>query len=178
MEIRKDLLEPIAGYSHELGYYLGSMEKSRAYTRKVVEDLTPAELAQRFLPELHSIGAITLHLGEAEFYWIQEVVGQRTPTEEEKKFTHQMDTMENDVDRGFTAEYCLGTIDKISLMTRDLLKNFTDKDLENIYLREYNDIKTEITLRSVLWRLIDHEGHHRGQISMIKRLIRGGEASS
>jgi uncharacterized damage-inducible protein DinB len=178
MEIRKDLLDPLPGFSHEIGYYLGSMEKSRAYTRKLIEDLTPKELAQRYLPELHSIGAITLHLGEAEFYWIQEVVGGKAPTEEEKKFAHLMDTMENDIDRGFTAEYCLGTIDKISQMTRELLENFTDTDLEKIYLREYNEIRTEITLRSILWRLIDHEGHHRGQIAMIKRLLRAGEISS
>jgi uncharacterized damage-inducible protein DinB len=172
MEIRKDILDPLSGFSHEIGYYLGAMEKSRAYTRKLVEDLTPKELAQRYLPGLHSIGAITLHLGEAEFYWIQEVVGRKIPTEEEKNFAHLMDTMENDFDRGYTAEYCLGTIDKISQMTRELLKGFADAGLEKIYLREYNEIRTEITLRSILWRLIDHEGHHRGQIAMIKRLLR------
>ena len=30
METKRDLLEPISDYSHELGYYLGSLEKSRA----------------------------------------------------------------------------------------------------------------------------------------------------
>lgn len=177
METKQDFVEPLAGYSHHLGYYLGSLVKARAYTKDILADLTPAELAQR-LPDMYSIGALTLHLGEAEYYWIQEVVGERALTEEEMKWAHFFDTIENDVDRGLTVEHCTERIDAISAKTRELLKNYTDGDLDKVYIREYNDVRTEITLRSILHRLIDHEAHHRGQMSMIKRMIRGGEMAS
>lgn len=177
MEMKHDIVEPLAGYSHHLGYYLGSLVKARNYTREILADVTPAELARR-LPGMYSIGALTLHLGEAEYYWIQEVVGERKLSEEEMKWAHMLDTMENDVDRGLTVEYCVGRIDAISEKTCEMLKSYTDDDLEKVYLREYNDVRTEITLRSILHRLIDHEAHHRGQMSMIKRLIRGGETAS
>ncbi len=178
MEIKKDLLEPAAGYSRELGYYLGAWEKARAQTRELLEDLTPAEIARRVLPGMHSIGAIALHLGEAEFYWMQEVVSEKEITEEEKKQAHWLDTMETDFDKGYTARYCIENIDRISQMTRELLKNYRDEDLEKIYLREYNEIRTELSLRSIIQRLVDHEAHHRGQIAMIKRLLREGKPSS
>lgn len=177
MENRKDIVEPLSGYSHHLGYYLGSLAKARAYTKEILADLTPAELARR-LPGMYSIGALTLHLGECEYYWIQEVAGERALSDEEMKWAHFFDTMENDVDRGFTVEYCIGRIEDISAKTREMLKFHTDDDLEKVYLREYNDVRTEITLRSILHRLIDHEAHHRGQISMIKRMIRSGETAS
>lgn len=177
MKTNQDLLEPAPGFPREIGYYLGAWEKARAKTRELIEDLSKEEIARRFVPNMHSIGAITLHLGEAEFYWIQEVVAGKTPTEEEKKFAHLLDTMEADFDRGYTARYCIETIDKISGMTREMLKNFDDNDLEKIYLREYANARTELSLRSILQRLIDHEAHHRGQIAMIKRLVRGGETA-
>jgi uncharacterized damage-inducible protein DinB len=178
MEIREDFLEPVEGYSNELAYYVGALMKARAMTRTVLEDLTPAEIARRVLPEMHSIGALALHLGEAEYYWIQEVAAGRDLTDEERAFAHMFDTMEQDYDRGLTAEYCIGRIDAISAMTRETLKQFSDDDLQKVYVREYDGARTDITLRSILFRLIDHEAHHRGQLSMIKRVIRGGETVS
>jgi uncharacterized damage-inducible protein DinB len=178
MEIKKDLLEPVAGYPREIGYYLGAWEKARAQTRKLLEDLTPEEIARRVWPGVHSIGAIALHLGEAEFYWMQEVVSEREITDEDKKLAHWLDTMETDFDKGYTAQYCTRNIDRISQMTRELLKNYTDEDLDRLHIREYQFAKTELSLRSIIQRLVDHEAHHRGQIAMIKRLLRAGDPSS
>ncbi len=178
METLKEVLEPLPGFSREIGFYLSAWERARAETRKLVEDLSKEEIARRFLPNMHSIGALTLHLGEAEFYWMQQVVAGKEPTDEEKKFAHLLDTMEADFDRGYTAQYCIETIDKISQMTRELLRDRSDSDLDKLYIREYAGIRTELNLRSILQRLVDHEAHHRGQIAMIKRLLRGGETAT
>jgi uncharacterized damage-inducible protein DinB len=178
MKLRKDTLEPLPGFSREIGYYLAAWDKARAYSRQFVEDLTPEELARKVLPGMHSIGALTLHLGEAEFYWMQLVVAKRDVTKEEKKFAHWCDTLEADFDRGYTAEYCLGTIAKIAQMTHELLREKTDADLEVLHLRDDFGEPVELSLRSILQRMIDHEAHHRGQIAMIKRLLRGGETAT
>jgi uncharacterized damage-inducible protein DinB len=178
MEIKKDILEPLPGFSREIGYYLAAWSKARASTLQFIEDLSPEELAYRVLPNLHSIGALTLHLGEAEFYWMQFVVAKREVTEEEKKFSHWCDTLEADFERGYTAGYCLGTLEKISQMTGELLAEKTDADLEVPHLRDDYGEPMEISLRSILQRMIDHEAHHRGQIAMIKRLLLGGETAT
>src|SRR5882757_3238844 len=117
MEIKREKLQPLPGFSLEIGYYLAAWEKARAQTRQLVEDLTPEELARRVLPGLHSIGALALHIGEAEFYWMQFVVAKRDVTEDEKKFSHWCDTLESDFDKGYTAKYCLDTAERISGMT-------------------------------------------------------------
>ncbi len=178
MKIKKDILEPLPGFSREIGYYLAAWNKARAYTRQFVEDLSPEELARRVLPGMHSIGALTLHLGEAEFYWMQLVVAKREVSEEEKKFAHWCDTLEADFDRGYTAEYCMGRREKVSQMTHGFLCEKTDADLEVLHLRDDFGAPLELNLRSILQRMIDHEAHHRGQIAMIKRLLRGGETAT
>jgi uncharacterized damage-inducible protein DinB len=174
MEILKDVIEPMPGFSREIGFYLSAWEKARAQTRKAAEDLSDEEIARRVLPNIHSVGAILLHIGEAEFYWMQFVVAKKEITEEDKKFCHWCDTLETDFDKGYTAKYCVEKIDAISQMTRELLSGKTDADLEELHLRSDYGEPTQLSLRSILQRLVDHEAHHRGQIAMIRRLLRGG----
>ena len=85
-----------------------------------------------------------------------------------------LDAMENDVDRGFDSNYLIGKLDAINEMTREALKKLDDKKLDHFYASRYGDIPKEFSLREILQRLADHEANHRGQMSMIKRVIRGG----
>ena len=86
MEIQKYGIEPVAGFSPAMGYYIAGFEYARSRTRDMIRDLTPVEIATRTMPEIYSIGAITLHLCECEYYWIQSVVRERELSEEEQKF--------------------------------------------------------------------------------------------
>lgn len=178
MEIEQRYVEPLAGFSKKIGYYLTSFQFGREQTKKLLEDLTPQEIAQRYLPEMHSIGALAMHLGECEYWYFQSIAGERELTEEEVKFCHFCDTTENDVDRGYTAEYLIETLDAISAKTREFLAGLTDEDLDKFHPRKDKDPPPELSLRWILQLSIDHEGHHRGQISMLKRLIRGGKMAS
>jgi len=173
MEIQKYGIEPVAGFSPAIGYYLAGFEYSRSKTREMLSDLTPAEIATRIMPEIYSIGAITLHLCECEYYWIQSVVRERELSEEEQKFAHMFDGMENDVDRGFDADYLIGKLDAISQLNHDHLKTMDDKMLDRFFISRYGERNQEFSLREILQRRIDHEANHRGQMAMIKRMIRG-----
>lgn len=178
MEIDRRKVEPLPGFSKEIGYYLASWQFGRTDTIKLLEDLTPEEIAKRYLPEMHSIGALAMHLGECEYWYFQSIVRERELTEDEIKFCHFCDTTENDVDRGYTAEYLIETLDTISAKTRELLAGLTDDDLDKFHPRPDVSPPRELSLRWLLQLSIDHEGHHRGQISMLKRLIRGGTMAS
>ena len=46
--------------------------------------------------------------------------------------------------------------------------------LLNGLVARYGERNTEYSLREILQRMADHEANHRGQMSMIKRVIRGG----
>ena len=174
MNIERFGLDPVQGFSTEIGYYLAGFEYSRSRTREMLRDLTPAEIAKRIMPEIYSIGAITLHLCECEYYWFQSVVRERELTEDEKKFAHMFDGMENDVDRGFDSDYLVGKLDAISSMTYEHLKTLDDTKLDHFFASRYGDTPKEFSLREILQRMADHEANHRGQMSMIKRVIRGG----
>jgi uncharacterized damage-inducible protein DinB len=173
MKVERDILESMTGVSREIGFYLSGMEEIRAQLRKAVSDLTSKELARRITPNAHQIGALILHLGETESWWIHSVVAEKELDEEAKRFAHWDDTTETDfAEKGYSAEDCIGIIDEISRMSREILAKFGDEDLERLFGFDKKDKRIEVSLRWVLHHLIDHEATHKGQIMMLKRLLR------
>jgi uncharacterized damage-inducible protein DinB len=167
-------IAPVEGFSPEIGYYMAGFEYARSKTRDLIKDLTPEEIAKKIAPGIYSIGAITLHLCECEYYWFQSVVRERELSDDEQRFAHMFDAMENDVDRGFDADYLLGKLNAIYEMTREHLKTLDDDTLDKFFISRYGERNTEFSLREILQRMADHEANHRGQMAMIKRIIRGG----
>lgn len=177
METDKRIIEPLEGFAREIGFYLSQWEKSRAELREIVADLSQDELTARLTPEAHQIGNLILHLGEAEASWIHSIVTGRDLTEEEKRISHWCDTTERDyAEKDYTAAECLERIDRISETSRQILKEFSDRDLERLINYERPGRRVEVTLRWVLCHVIDHEAHHKGQIALLKRLMRGGKS--
>ena len=146
----------------------------RAELREIVSDLSDEELARRVLPGAHQIGGLILHIGEAESGWIHAIIDGKQPDEATKKFAHWDDTTETDfAEKGYSAEHCIERIDEISRMSRQSLAKFSDEDLERLFAYERSSgEQVEASLRWVLHHLIDHEANHKGQISMLKRLMR------
>jgi uncharacterized damage-inducible protein DinB len=173
MEIVKRTLEPAAGVSTEIGFYLSGWEKIRHGLREIVADLTDEELSLRAAPGAHQIGGLILHLGEAETWWIHSVVAEKELDEAAVKFAHLHDTTETDfAAKGYTAKVCIERIDQISRMSREILAHLTDDDLERIFAYERDGKRVEASLRWIFYQLIEHEATHKGQIAMLKRLLR------
>jgi uncharacterized damage-inducible protein DinB len=167
------ILKAAPGFSREIGFYLSQWEKTRAELREIVSDLTDAELAARITPEAHQIGALILHLGEAEAWWMLSVVAEKVLDEETKKFAHIYDTTETDfAAKGYSATECLERIDEINRRSREILLPLTDEDLGKIFSYELDGKVVEASLRWIFCQLIDHEATHKGQIAMLKRLLR------
>jgi uncharacterized damage-inducible protein DinB len=121
----------------------------------------------------HSIGGLVLHIGEAEWFWMQMVVSGHQLTEEDKKASYWdiLDDVERVARNGFTTEFCLQEAEKVRNQTRDVLFAYNDKDLERTITYERHGKPTEHNLRWILHHLIDHEAQHKGQILMLKRLM-------
>jgi uncharacterized damage-inducible protein DinB len=174
MENEKRTLEPAAGFAGALAHYVGNLVEARRRLRKTVGDLTPAELASRAVPGAHQIGNLILHIGEAEASWIHSRIAGRELSEDELKFAHMYDTTERDyAEKAYSAAECLERIDLISRKSRAILANFTDDDLDRMFGFQTEDgRKVEVSLRRVLVDQHDHEAVHRGQIAMLKRILR------
>jgi len=171
--MRRRVLTPHRGLSTGIGYYLSGMEEVRAQVNVAVRGIPDDLIGKPAFLGAHSIGGLVLHIGEAEWFWMQMVVNGHQLTEEDKKAPY-WDVLE-DVDgvarKGYTTEFCLQEIEKIRNQTRDTLFSFNDKDLERIISFERKGEASEYSLRWILHRLIDHEAQHKGQIFMLKRLM-------
>lgn len=162
------------GFDPGVGYYLAGMYEVRSQLRHAVKELSNDQLHARLRPDTHSIAQLMLHCGEAEWWWIQCVVGGGTVDEALEK-TVFWDVLEEggDPPKNLTAEECIAEIDRISAKSKDVLSTLQDHDLGRYFERERRDgSKQEYTLRWILHHLIDHEAQHKGQILMLKRLMK------
>jgi uncharacterized damage-inducible protein DinB len=171
--MKRRMLFPHPGLSTGIGYYLGGMEEVRSQLVDVVKTIPDHLIGKPAFLGAHSIGALVLHIGEAEWFWMQMVVSGHRLTEEDKAqpYWDILDDVERVARHGFTTEFCLQEAEKIRNQTRDVLFSYNDKDLERIIPFERRGETTEHNLRWILHHLIDHEAQHKGQILMLKRLM-------
>ncbi len=171
--MRRRVLNPHPGLSTGIGYYLAGMEEVRSQLVAAVKTIPDDLIGKPAFLGAHSIGALVLHIGEAEWFWMQMVVGGHQLTEEDKKAPcwDILDDVEGVARNGYTTEFCLQEAEKIRNQTRDLLFGYNDKDLERIITFARHEKTTEHNLRWILHHLIDHEAQHKGQILMLKRLM-------
>lgn len=175
MEIYRDVLEPVGGVSPGIGFYLAGMEEVRAQLREIVADISADELSARMLPGAHQIGGLLLHIGETEWWWICSIAGGEAITDSVKKLYYLDDTVETDFAlKGLTAADCVAFLDRVSVRSRETLAKFADADLDEMIAYEANGKHYESSLRWILHHVMEHEAHHKGQIAMMKRLIREG----
>ena len=171
--MRRRVLNPHPGLSTGIGYYLAGMEEVRSQLVAAVKTIPDDLIGKPAFLGAHSIGALVLHIGEAEWFWMQMVVGGHELTEEDKKAPcwDILDDVEGVARNGYTTEFCLQEAEKIRNQTRDLLFGYNDKDLERIITFARHEKTTEHNLRWIRHHLIDHEAQHKGQILMLKRLM-------
>jgi uncharacterized damage-inducible protein DinB len=171
--MRRRVLTPHAGLSTGIGFYLSGMEEVRGQLNVAVKDIPNDLIGRPAFLGAHSIGGLVLHIGEAEWFWMQMVVSGHQLTEEDKKapYWDVLDDVDGVARNGYTTEFCLREIEKIRNQTRDVLFSYNDKDLERIISFERRGETTEYNLRWILHHLVDHEAQHKGQILMLKRLM-------
>ncbi|MBC7911724.1 MAG: DinB family protein [Pyrinomonadaceae bacterium] len=174
MEVERLTLSPATGVTPGIGFYLSGLDEVREQLRETVGSMSDEQIARRAVEGAHPIGGLVLHIGEAEWWWIQCVVsGRLEMTDEDKRIAH-WDVLEDPEGFGalrYSAAYCLDAIDGIRRRTRDLLASLTDDDLERTYSYKRRDKRVEVSLRWVLHHLMDHEAQHKGQILMLKRML-------
>ncbi len=171
--MRRRVLSPHPGLSTGIGYYLSGMEEVRSQLNAAVKTIPDDLIGKPAFLGAHSIGGLVLHIGEAEWFWMQMVVSGHNLTEEDRNAAcwDVLEDLERVARSGYTAEFCISEIEKIRNQTRDVLFSYNDKDLERIIPFERKGVTTEYNLRWILHHLIDHEAQHKGQIFMLKRLM-------
>ena len=177
MSVQRNTLTPAAGLPPGLGLCFAGMEEVRAKLRRAVEGLPDDAVSRRPLPGAHSVGALLLHVGETEWRWMHCVVSSRVLTDEDRRAVYLDVLVKEDggkdfSETGLTAADCLDILDELRAYTHRVLSQFADEDLERVFPFEGRGAKYEGSLRWILHHLTDHESHHKGQILMLKRLLK------
>lgn len=167
------VLTPYPGFPAGIGYCLSGMEEVREQLFNAVKEVPDEAIGRIAFPGAHSIGALVLHIGESEWWWMQHILLGQELTEHVRQAPYwdvlkDPDGFER---KGFTTEFCLQEIEKMRNQTREGLSSRSDDDLERITPFERGGERYEYSLRWMLHHLIDHEAQHKGQILMLKRLM-------
>src|ERR1043166_9928225 len=128
--MRRRMLTPHPGLSTGIGYYLGGMEEVRNQLNVAVKNLSDDVIGRPAFLGAHSIGGLGLHIGEAEWFFMQMVVSGHQLTEEDEKapFWDILDNVDSVARNGYTTAFCLQEIEKIRNQTREVLFSYSDKD--------------------------------------------------
>src|SRR6476646_1077121 len=128
----RDVLTPYPGLTTDIGYLVSGMDEVREQLREAVKDLDVESTGRLAFPGAHSIGALVLHIGEAEGWWMQGSVAGHQMTEDDEK-APDWDVLDEPAEfakKGYTVEFCLQQVDNIRNHTRETLIGYSDKELE------------------------------------------------
>lgn len=158
------------GLSPRVGKYFAQLEDVRRETKRYVAGLTPEKLSWTPHSTVESIGTQLLHIAGVERSWIGEDIEGR-PMGEEWALAFPLRVSLPQV-QGEPLEFFLEKLDAVRAETRDALSRLTDDDLN----REVQTLGSPpdgeaFTIEWILYHLVEHEAHHRGQIALMKRLL-------
>lgn len=160
------------GATSQIGGWLGALTEAREDLLATLADLTQAELHQELLPGAHSIAAILWHMANVELWWIQSVLVGTPPDDSTRQRFGLTEPGEiNTPPATWTLDRFLALLAEVRQATLTAYGSMLDQVFitadrarpggQRLYAPEW-----------ILFNLVDHEANHRGQIAMLKRLLR------
>lgn len=152
------------------------LEDIREVTLKGISGLTKEQLFQEPVPGEFCIGAYLMHLGECDLGWLRSLTGKEQPEELKKRcyYDSWFDVDEKDYNppkQPIEPEEYLRAIAEPRKILINYVRNMKDEELETIVKRKRSaDVEVELSKKWMIYHLIEHEAHTRGQIFMLIRM--------
>lgn len=163
------LVSSLTGYEAEIGRWLWCLEDVR---RTLITELTgmSQSLLDRKIGQRHSIGTLLYHIALVEADWLYvEVLGTDWDPEISSLFPLECRTESNL--SHFEGESLEQHFYRLKKVREVFLTYFRSMDLNDWrkprVLEQY-----EVTPEWVVYHLVEHESHHRGQIFQLLRELR------
>lgn len=157
---------------HSIDYMLGVLKDTRTVTLSTIKNLTKFELDWQYGKGWNTIGALLSHIAAIEHYFRIVYVENRELTDLENiELTPALD-MGVHLPLLITGKNINNYIDELSTSRQKLLAS-----LEKITFEDFSrtfkskDYDSDCNLAWILYHMIEDEIYHRGQISMIKKLL-------
>jgi len=154
------------------------LEDIRKVTLKGVSGLSKEQLFAEPVPGEAPIGAYMMHLAECDLGWLETLTGKEQDAELKKRSYYDVwfDTGKNyDPPKNIIEiEEYLDTMAKCREKLTEYIDSITDDDLETKVYRRWThngeEKSKEFTPKWILYHLIEHEAHTRGQMFMLIRM--------
>ncbi|AIE86124.1 DinB family protein [Fimbriimonas ginsengisoli] len=163
---------PLDGYPTELGLLLATLQSCTWDWRDELGDVDEDAIVWQARSGGHSIGAVLLHIGEVELYWIEEVVLGREMSEADLQLF-----MSREIEQykgqwpsppRRPLSWYLERLDEVRARTLAAVRDFPAPDAEIPWLEH------TVTPRWVLSHVIEHESYHGGQMLLLQDLYAAG----
>lgn len=165
-------IKHISGYTEKIGDLVSMLEHTRAVTLSDLQGLSKEDLD--YLPDESSntIGSLLMHIASIEFVHQIFTFEVRDINEEERiewGTALELGTMAREKFRGHSLEYYFNRLTSIRDHTLSLLKTQDDQ-----WLMETKNWENGLPYNHYwMWfHVMEDEINHRGQIRMIKRLLK------
>lgn len=172
MKIDPYAVDPAPGFAPTVGRYVTMLEDVRRRTLKYVAGLSAGQLSWFPNEKVESVGTQLLHVAAVETSYIQEDIARR-PMGPEWKIAFPIRFGIAQVS-GKELEYFSKKLETVREETKTVLRRLTDADMSRevapLDPGEGNE-QVRYTIEWILYHLIEHEAHHKGQIALMKRLL-------
>lgn len=124
----------------------------------VISKFSESDLSFQPYPESWQAGQIMIHIGNAEEGWFRHVI-----TKEIEEWPGHLQ-FENYPTKG----KILAILDSVHQKTDSYLGTLSEKDLSTAIHTPWGK---SIPLQWIIWHVIEHEIHHRGELSLILGIL-------
>lgn len=162
-------VEPLAGYHPEIGLMAAILQDgAREWQEELHDGPSEDAIVWQPAPGSHSIGAILLHMMEAETYWIEQIcLGRPEDPQEMAELHSEGNNVEND---------WVTPPRKPWSYYMDLYRRYRARTLESLKTLNPSKIKEHhqntATFRWVFSHVVQHDSYHGGQIVLLNELHR------
>ena len=142
----------------KVNQFFKKWEQVRKDLLSTIDKFTDEELSFTPFESSMSAGQIMLHIGDAEEGWFQYVA------------TRELDKWPTyDLDDYPTTESIKAQLNIIHSRTEKFLEPFELEDLDRVYTMPNTDYR--FSLGWIIWHVMEHEIHHRGELSLILGIL-------
>jgi len=168
---RKNLIVlPLHGFESEIGRWLWCLEDIRRTLLEKISGISQQQLDTEVIG--HSIGSLLYHIALIEADWLyEEVLGSKWNPNIRTLFP-QEDRNDDDTLSSVKGQNLDEHLHRLQCVRDELLFHFRTMDLED-WRTSRSLIHYDVTPEWVIYHLLEHESHHRGQIfQMLENLKR------
>ena len=161
---------------HSIDYLLGIFYDARATTLRIVKDISTEELHWQIQDGWNTIGALLSHIIAIGHYFRIVFIEERELTEEEnERWTAGLNLGEY-VPELIADQSIEHYIELLEDNYKQVVEAVKGLDLEKFHKKQnYYDPENGSNLAWILYHLAEDEVHHRGQISLLRKLYKQKE---